>query len=271
MAGKRRISRWTPITLPTAVLACLAFAAPAAGAAPLDYTDLPRAASTFFVSTGGTDTGDCNVSPCATIEYALEQHRVSPATGDVIDIGPGSFAENVEANDPRDQGLTIRGTLDGSGAKQTTITGDGFGGSTCMVPCAVQIGAFPDIEVALEDVDVDNSTADDFVTPVSIEGGSDMSNVGATSQPSTNLFEVVALCGDPGTKIEDSVIDASGTSGIGITSDSGAVIRDTSVIAEEAPAIQQFPSFGRRPYRIVRSHLSTGPASGAPVLTPPPI
>jgi hypothetical protein len=251
MPGLRRISRWM---LALGIPAYLALAAPA-----------QAAGNTYLVAVGGSDTGDCISAPCETVEYALQQHRAAADPDDVIEIGPGSFAQNIEASDPDDQGLTIRGTLLGS-TRETTITGDSDGGSTCMVPCVVQLGFDPDIEVNLEHINVDNTTADDFVTPISIEGGSDLTDVHASGAPGAGISEVVAMCNNPGTVIQDSVIDATDTFGVGIDSTSGAVIRDSTVHSDEGSAILQFPEFGKRPYRIVRSHLSSNADAFQPVL-----
>ena len=253
MNGAKRMSRWI-LGAVVLVLGCLAYAVPA------------QAATTYHVDSSGTDTGDCTASPCATVQYAIEQHRLTASTGDVIDVGAGSYAQDVEANDPNDDGLTIRGTLDSGGARQTTISGDGSGGSSCMVPCVVQLGGDPDINVALEDINVDNTTAEDFVTPISIEGGSDLTNVHASAASGSGVSEIVAMCSNPGTVIKRSVIDGSDSSATGIDSTSGAVIRGSTIHSDESSAILQFPDYGKRPYRIIRSDVSSNADSSQPVL-----
>jgi hypothetical protein len=189
----------------------------------------------------------------------------------VIDIGPGTFEQNVDTSDPADEGLMIRGTLGSGGSRQTTISGEGSGASNCMFICVVQLGAsFPGrIEVKLHDVEVDNTGTDDpaNVEPINVEGGSDLRNVRA-SAPREFQQAIVDLCDDPGTAINRSEIDARGTSGMGIFSGSGAQIRDTEIHSDQAPAILQDLGSGSdsRPYRIRRSWISSAPDSGNYVL-----
>ena len=249
------MSRWISAAV-VLVLGCLVYAVPAQA----------TAGNTYLVTVGGTDTGDCTVSPCATVQYAIEQHRLAPGPADVIDIGPGSYAQNVDASDGADDDLTIQGAVDGSGTKLTTITGDSGGGPNCMVPCVVQLGGDPDINVKLQDVNVDNTTADDFVTPISIEGGSDLTNVHASAALGAGVSEIVAMCSNPGTVIEDSVIDGSGSFATGIDSTSGAVIRNSVIHSDAGSAILQFLGFGKRPYRIIRSNVSSNVDASQPVL-----
>ena len=135
-----------------------------------------------------------------------------------------------------------------------------------MVPCVVQLGGDPDINVALEDINVDNTTADDYVTPISIEGGSDLTNVHASAAPGAGVSEIVAMCSNPGTVITRSVIDGSGSFATGIDSTSGAVIRKSTIHSDEGSAILQFPDFGTRPYRIIRSNVSSNADASQPVL-----
>ena len=63
-----------------------------------------RAATNRFVAVGGSDTSnDCSNSgnPCATIQHAINQST----SGDIIELGPGTYMENVTVN----QSVTIRG------------------------------------------------------------------------------------------------------------------------------------------------------------------
>jgi len=73
------------------------------------------AAGNRYVATTGSDGGnDCSNpgSPCATIQHAISQS----ASGDVINLGPGKYVENVTVN----QNVTIQGgpttgsTVDGN-------------------------------------------------------------------------------------------------------------------------------------------------------------
>ncbi len=56
---------------------------------------------TRFVSTHGVDTGDCLLTPCRTIGYAVAQ----AAPGDTIEVGAGTYPESVTI----DKQLTLDG------------------------------------------------------------------------------------------------------------------------------------------------------------------
>jgi N-acetylneuraminic acid mutarotase len=224
---------------------------------------------TYYVRTVGTGTACTLAHPCATVENALTAHRAGAVPGDVIDVGPGTFAENVDAGDPADRGLTIRGTLAADGSRETTVSGDGGGGSSCSVPCAVQLGAAPDVEVQLRDVDVSNDTADPHVSPVSVEGGSDLTNVVVTLASGSGASEGIALCADPGTKIRDSEVDARGSSAVPITIEGGVWIRNSELHAgDHGTVILQCSGSGPdpTPIKLTRSTLASAPDSGNPVL-----
>src|SRR6185295_15771049 len=84
-------------------------------------------AATYYVTTGGDDTNPCTqAEPCLTIGHALAVHRAAATASDVIDVGAGTFVENVTASQAQDDGLRIRGTLSGT-TRQTTILGSGAG------------------------------------------------------------------------------------------------------------------------------------------------
>lgn len=50
-------------------------------------------ASTRLVTTGGSDSGDCTVTPCATLTYAIGQ----AVTDDTVSVGPGTFSNGGAA------------------------------------------------------------------------------------------------------------------------------------------------------------------------------
>jgi parallel beta-helix repeat protein len=52
---------------------------------------LAASSATRFVSTSGTDAGDCTAAPCRTIGYAVGQANA----GDTVSIGTGTYAESV--------------------------------------------------------------------------------------------------------------------------------------------------------------------------------
>jgi len=63
---------------------------------------------TRFVRTTGSDVGDCTSSPCSTIGYAISV----AGPGDTIDVGPGTFAEQLTITKPI--------VLDGNGGVDPT-------------------------------------------------------------------------------------------------------------------------------------------------------
>ena len=230
-----------------ALLTCSAFAAPAA-------------ADTFYVRTTGSGAACTQANPCETVEAALAAHRVAPQPGDVIDVGPGTFVENVEADQPEDEGLTIRGTLDG-GARQTTLRGQGAG----VFGYAVLLGGCFGEEVKLRDANVDTVGADSFVGALSVDGGSDLLNVHASNQPGSDAFGVVDVC-QRGTSIDRTEIVAEDDV-IALNVFETVRLRDSIVSAENFAAINQFS--GGDPnteMQIRRSNVSVAAASATPVV-----
>jgi parallel beta-helix repeat protein len=85
-------------------------------------------ASTRYVSTGGTDAGDCSASPCRTIGYAVAQAN----SGDAVSVGPGTYLESVNVT----KRLSLVGhdaTIDAAGQTAppngVVISGAGAAGS----------------------------------------------------------------------------------------------------------------------------------------------
>ena len=182
----------------------------------------PGPPETFYVRTGGTGTDCTEADPCGTIADALAAHRITSGPGNVIDVGPGDFPENVEAGDDFDGGLTIRGTLDGNGDHLTSITGSGGGGASCPYACAVLLGASDDVAVTLQDVAVSTATADGYVGPIMMGGGSDLEGVHATAQSGAFLTSIVEFMDEePGTVISESTIDARDTFAVGLWGGNG--------------------------------------------------
>jgi hypothetical protein len=76
----------------------------------------PTDPANLFVATaanGGVNTGDCSPGPCLTLAYAVTQ----AISGDLIQIGPGTFTETSYVSVPL--GVSIRG----SGIDVTTLVG----------------------------------------------------------------------------------------------------------------------------------------------------
>ena len=222
----------------------------------------------FYVRANGTGTDCTEADPCPTIAEALAAHRVTSGPGDVIDIGPGDWAENVEAGEDVDDGLTIRGTLDTDGSRLTTITGSGSGGDSCPYACVVLLGDTGDADVTLRDVAVNTDGTDGWPGPIMLANASDLDNVHATAQSGAFITAIVEQADRrSGKVIEDSIIDARDTFAVGIWGDSGATIRDSQVHSDYQ-AIQSLGcgcSSGRG-YTIVRSWIANSSANGQPVM-----
>jgi hypothetical protein len=67
----------------------------------------------LHVTQTGTGSNCTLADPCGSVADALTAHRAAPQPDDVIDVGPGTFVGNVEADQVEDDGLTIRGTVSG--------------------------------------------------------------------------------------------------------------------------------------------------------------
>ena len=226
-------------------------------------------ATTYFVSETGNDTNPCTqAQPCATVQNAIDEHRNDPQPDDVIDVGPGLFVGNFAADDPDDDGLTIRGTLDGE-ARQTTLRGvaDGADDNGVAFPLGVVAGCLPS-EVRLRNANVDTDGASPGVMALELDGGSDLINVHASNQPGSTADEVVLAC-ERGSVIERSEIVATDDQPAITVVDAIRLI-DSTVTAEGVnfPAVNQFS--GADPdveLRIRRSRVSTAENSNAPAVS----
>lgn len=100
--------------------------------APANPSLSRTAGPALHVSTTGTDTGDCTVTPCRTITYAVSQ----AAAGDVIAVAAGTYSESVSITKRLSlvgDGATIDATgqssppnaivISGAAAEGTTVTG----------------------------------------------------------------------------------------------------------------------------------------------------
>ncbi len=222
-------------------------------------------AATFFVEEGAG--GDCTAgNPCGTIEEALIAHRAPPVADDVIEVAAGSYPENVAANDdPLDDGLLIRGELTGGGNPDTFIEGEGSSGALGCPLCIVALGAPPNIEVEMQNVEVnqDSTDFDADLTPVFLEGGSDLQTVDVEAVDE-GTFAGVELCVDPGTTFEDVVIDVIDADSVGISGCAAVSITDTAVFTDSLPALDVGASPAETT-EITRSWLSAADDSLNPV------
>lgn len=214
-------------------------------------------AATYYVEEG--ESGDCSAGdPCGTIEDGIEAHRNnSPAPGDVIEVGAGTYPENVDATHGDDDGLLIRGATTPDGGPATTVSGTGGQGAPgCpFFQCIVALGASPDTEVDMQNVEVvqDDTDPDSGLVPVFLEGGSDLTTVAAVVGDEFTPV-AVGLCDDPGSVVVDVLVDALGTGAAGISGCTAVTVTDSGVFTEDAPAL----SVGGDPAettRITRSWL----------------
>jgi hypothetical protein len=111
MTGARKVAALTGrkalISLSAVVLAAGTGALLPLGAAAADASST-NAHHTLTVATTGSDSGNCQSSPCKTLGYALTQ----ASRNDSIVVGPGTYPESGNANvvTPGLTGLRIRST-----------------------------------------------------------------------------------------------------------------------------------------------------------------
>jgi hypothetical protein len=196
--------------------------------------------TTRYVATTGDDTAnDCTDSsaPCKTIQYAVDQAN----PGDTVSIAAGNYQEAVRTN--------ISLTLEGVGATQTLVSGDGSdpglwvdGGDTVVAPAVTAShmafsnnSAAPGVAVegggavALVAVIVaDNADAGVFAadhSAVTVWGSAlDGNAVDGLALDSTEGDAAVAVTGS----------DLSHNQGFGVAADAGDVTVAASTIAHNA-------------------------------------
>lgn len=242
-------------TLVAAIAASAAFATSAASASAADY----------FVATTGTDVvNDCQteLNPCATITHAIDEHRVAPEADDVIEVAAGTYAQNFMTGDAADEGLTIRGELDGDGFPLTVVSGSGDGGG-CGCVVNVAFGA----AVTLENLEVsqDGTGIGENVEPVRISSSSTLTTVDVPQFRESALAGVSVDCfAPPGPVIEDSLIDTSGFGMEAIEFCNNLTLEDSTVISGSNSAIQQ-GAVGAR-LTVTRSFVGADPGNGDSVI-----
>ena len=220
-------------------------------------------AATYFVDQGGADVGDCTTqaAPCASIGYAIDQHRSAPQPDDVVAVGPGEYSENVDASDPADDGLTIRGSLTPGGNPDTEISGTGATGAAGCVGCIVALGTDPDTEVDMENVEVtqQGTDVDSDLIPIVLGGGSDLTTVDV-EVVDTNTFSAVELCNVPGSVITDAILDSTGTNAAGLDGCAAVRIVDSGIFTDDGTGVN-VPGTTGETTEIVRSVVSAGESS----------
>lgn len=222
-------------------------------------------AATYYVTQSGTGT-DCTLAdPCSSVGDALTAHRVAPQPDDVIDVGPGAFVENIEADQLADDGLEIRGAVSG-GALQTTLRGTGAGGIT---GAAVGLGLCQQAQVTLRDANVDTVGADSATLAIELEGHSNLERVHASNQAGSDALAVVEIC-DRGSTIINSEIDATGTDSTdGILTLDGFRLAGSAIQldAGSGNGIERlaFPGSGR-PLVVKRSRIESAAGNANPAI-----
>jgi hypothetical protein len=141
------------------------------------------AATVRFVSTTGVDTGNCTLSPCLTIGYAITQS----VSGDTISVAAGTYAERVVI----DRSLKIVG----AGVGQVAV--DGANGGT-----VVTIGSpSASLDVAISGLTVQNGLAQ-------IGGG--IASIPGSGRTNTVALTRMAVTSNSAEGAADSGADASG-------------------------------------------------------------
>jgi hypothetical protein len=79
---------------------------------------LPCFAGTYYVATDGTDSGDCTVAACATVQYAFGQ--IPNSDSHTIELAAGDYQEDIEFGSSNGLTLTIQGAT--GTASDVTIT-----------------------------------------------------------------------------------------------------------------------------------------------------
>lgn len=185
-------------------------------------------ASTFFVNGAtGSDTNPCTsaAAPCKTVGAAVTKSQLALGTA-TIEVAAGTYKENLDLDNPADDGITINGVSDE--ASGTVIEGAGTeptfqfgspGGSTAalsnlrVVTSAGQTAAGIESagELTLNNVAVDVRSAGDY-------GGVEVEEFGSLA---INGGSVTMEAGNEGTAIEDEAVPLS-LKGVGLTVANGA-------------------------------------------------
>lgn len=94
----------------------------------------PVRAADLYVSTSGTDSGNCTILPCKTITYALSQ----AGSGDTIHVAAGTYNTALGEDFPSGGfDIDFNLTLIGAGASTTIIDATGSGGAIFDVDDAI--------------------------------------------------------------------------------------------------------------------------------------
>ena len=195
-------------------------------------------ASTFFVNGAtGSDTNPCTsaAAPCKTIGAAVTMSQLVLGNA-TIEVAAGTYKENLDLDNPADNGITINGisgetsgtVIEGAGT-EPTFKFESPGSVAVLsnlrlVSSAAQTA--PDIESAgeltLNNVAVDVRSAGNY-------GGIEAEEVGSLT---INGGSVTMESGNEGTAIEDDAVPLS-LNGVGLTVANGA--KGTALEAGLAP------------------------------------
>ncbi len=176
----------------------------------------PAAATTFYVSTGGSDaSNDCTnaAAPCLTIAHAVTSSESTPGAA-TIDVAPGTYTGAISLTNVSDVGMTIVGT--GSGFGSTVIQGvAGAGSATIRFGTGNGLGALTLSNLTVLNPAGDNQSAVSGSGALTLNGA-----VADIAGPTTSSAAISTSIGP--TTLSSSSATTSGT-GRALSSSSGAV------------------------------------------------
>ena len=141
-----------------------------------------------YVNTAGTDSGDCSVSACATIGYALSQS----SSGDTINVAVGTYIESA---------LTI----------SVDVTIVGAGEATTIIDGSTATAANNFINITGTNVSISNLTIDGKIPHY-------------TSWPPNKPFYGINISGPRTVALTDVTVKAFGKTGVNLHGANGVTI-----------------------------------------------
>ncbi len=217
-AALRRFGVGRPLTVIAATIAVLG----GIGASFLSPVPAGAIGNTLYVSSGGTDAGDClsTAGPCATISYALTQAN----PGDIIEVS-GTIDDNPTVNIP----VTI---TQQSGGNPAVVDG-GTNGSVFVV------ASKQDIDVTFNGLTVQNG-ASNAGGGIAVEGNSTLTVTDSVISGNTASGggQGAGIYNDGTLNIVDSTVSGNvgspGAQGAGIFNDGTLTVTSTTLSANTA-------------------------------------
>lgn len=175
------------------------------------------AGSIRLVSTSGEDTGSCVSSPCATLQYAVDQAE----PGDTVSVGLGTYAQSVHIF----TSLTLIGA-GATGSGKTTISGDTESGAASIEVDAIDTPP----TVTISDVDVSGNADNDGIR---VTGG----NVTVKdSRASDNDRNGIRVLGESAVIVTGTSVTGNGANGVLLASPPRLTTTDAPADAPVLPA-----------------------------------